>query len=88
MEDKTTSVTLNGIRSDEWVKLNPGVIGFYRVRYPPELLAEFVPAIRDKTMTPLDRLGLLDDLFAMVQCGESSTVDVCYCCTIWLLDPF
>lgn len=45
------------------------------MRYPPELLVEFLPAIKNKILPPLDRIGLLDDLFAMVQSGESSTVD-------------
>ncbi|OXA64356.1 Puromycin-sensitive aminopeptidase [Folsomia candida] len=74
MEEKMVTVELPGIRSDEWVKLNPGAVGFYRVRYPPELLVEFLPAIKNKILPPLDRIGLLDDLFAMVQSGESSTV--------------
>lgn len=63
--------------------MNPGSVGFYRVQYPPELLQEFVPAIRNKTLLPLDRINLLDDLFAVVQSGESSTVDV-----LRILDAF
>jgi puromycin-sensitive aminopeptidase len=41
-------------------------VGFYRTQYPPEMLAQFVGAIHEKSLPPLDRLGLLDDLFAMV----------------------
>jgi puromycin-sensitive aminopeptidase len=46
------------------------------VQYPADLLNQFLPAIRSKSMPPLDRLGLLDDLFALVQSGQSSTVEV------------
>lgn len=62
----TGTLTLRGVAADEWVKLNPGTVGFYRTRYPSDMLARFTPAIRDKTLPPLDRLGLLDDLFALV----------------------
>lgn len=46
-------------------QINPGTVGYYRVRYPAKVLEQFVPAIMKKTLSPLDRLGLVDDLFAM-----------------------
>lgn len=58
-----------------WVKLNLGAVGYYRVNYSSEMLAAFVPSIVDLSMPPLDRLGLLNDLFAMVQGGHASTVE-------------
>jgi len=64
------------ISSDDWVKVNPSTIGYYRTRYTPELLINFVPSISSKTLPPLDRLGLLEDLFALVQAGLSSTDDM------------
>ena len=39
-------------------------------------MKELVSAIHHQTLPPLDRLGLLDDLFALVQAGHSSTVEV------------
>jgi puromycin-sensitive aminopeptidase len=78
MLDKPSMViTLDNVSENDWVKINPGTIGFYRCDYPPEMLREFVPAITDKTLPPLDRLGLVDDLFALVQAGQSPTVEVC-----------
>lgn len=50
-------------------------MGFYRTCYSPELLQQLVSAIGEQTLPPLDRLGLLDDLFALVQAGHSSTVE-------------
>lgn len=83
--EKTVMTTVLGERSGEfrledcpegvWVKLNPGTVGYYRVNYSSEMLAAFEPSIVDLSMPPLDRLGLLNDLFAMVQGGHASTVE-------------
>jgi puromycin-sensitive aminopeptidase len=59
-------------------QLNSGTVGFYRVHYPSEILAQFLPAIESKQLPPLDRLGLVDDIFALVQSGQASTVDVSF----------
>nr|XP_018910146.1 PREDICTED: puromycin-sensitive aminopeptidase-like [Bemisia tabaci] len=66
--------TIPNIEANEWIKLNPGTYGFYRTKYPRELLQQFVPSIESKTLPPLDRIGLLDDLFALVTSGKASTV--------------
>lgn len=50
-------------------------MGFYRTRYSTECLKQLVSAIDRQTLPPLDRLGLIDDLFALVQAGQSSTVE-------------
>ncbi|XP_045101162.1 puromycin-sensitive aminopeptidase-like isoform X2 [Portunus trituberculatus] len=76
LEGKTTKVVLDGISSCTWVKLNPGTVGYYRIQYPPEMLAQLIPAIQTKQLPPLDRLGIFDDLFSMVQAGHTSTVEV------------
>lgn len=54
---KTTSseVVVPDVGADDWIKINPGTIGFYRTQYPSEMLEKFVPAIKDKTLPPLDR---------------------------------
>lgn len=57
-------------------QLNPGTVGFYRVKYPAEMLEQFLPAIEQKLLLPVDRLNLLDDLFALVQSGQTSTTNV------------
>ena len=56
-------------------QMNAGQVGFYRTCYKPELLKHLVSAIDNQTLPPLDRLGLLNDLFASVQAGHYSTVD-------------
>ena len=45
----------------DWVKINPGQTGVYRVRYSPELLAKLAPAVKD--LSASDRIGLVDDAF-------------------------
>ncbi|XP_012284370.1 puromycin-sensitive aminopeptidase [Orussus abietinus] len=76
MSERTMNVVLEDVPADAWVKVNPGTVGFYRTRYDSEALSRFLPAIEDRSLPPLDRLGLLDDLFAMVQAGHDSTVEV------------
>lgn len=60
--------------SGRFYKLNPGHVGFYRIAYPDDLSAKLQQAILDKTLSPIDRLGVQDDYFAMSQAGIVSTV--------------
>jgi len=76
MDNKNMTIVIPNVKENEWVKLNPGTVGFYRVQYPPEMLEQFLPGIQQKLLPPVDRLGLLDDLFALVQSGQSSTTNV------------
>lgn len=75
LENESMEITLKNIKTTDWVKLNPGTIGYYRTKYVGNMLEMIVPSIRDMTLPPLDRLGLLDDLFALVQTGQTSTVE-------------
>jgi len=56
--------------------VNPGYVGFYRVKYPLEMLSTFVRPIREKTISAVDRLSLLDDQFALLQTGMGQTTEV------------
>lgn len=75
LSERTGEFRLEDTPEGVWVKLNLNVVGYYRVNYSSDMLAAFVPSIVDLTMPPLDRLGLLNDLFAMVQGGHTSTVE-------------
>jgi puromycin-sensitive aminopeptidase len=66
LEEGSASITIPDVGPEDWVKVNPGTVGFYRTSYPPELLHQLIPAIQDRSLPPLDRLGLIDDLFALV----------------------
>ncbi len=83
MEGKTLELEIPNVTNNEWIKLNPNTVGVYRVQYSSELLNLLLPSVSDKKLPPLDRLGLQNDLFAMVQSGRSSTVDI-----LKLMDAF
>jgi puromycin-sensitive aminopeptidase len=56
----------------DWVVLNDGAWGFYRVRYGPELLAGFSGAAAGGQTTPLERMALVSDTWAAVLAGKAS----------------
>lgn len=85
LSDKKAKITIPDVAPDEWIKLNPGTVGFYRTKYPTELLQQFVPSIEDKSLPPLDRLGLVDDLFALVSDVTSVCLHFEY---VFILNPF
>ncbi|XP_050337448.1 puromycin-sensitive aminopeptidase isoform X2 [Bactrocera neohumeralis] len=76
LDQKSMEVVLDDVTADDWVKINPGTVGFYRTRYSKEMLEKLLPAVRKMELPPLDRLGLIDDMFAMVQAGQASTAEV------------
>ena len=55
-------------------QLNPGQVGFYRVQYSSAMLERLLPAIRDNSLPPRDRLGLQSDLFALVNKNKFSLI--------------
>lgn len=76
LKTQNGELLLEGITDNDWIKVNPGIIGFYRTQYPSEMLERLIPAVQDQSLPPLDRLGLLDNLFALVQAGCANTVEV------------
>ncbi len=69
------SMLLPAVKSREWLKLNAGEGGFFRVRYPNSLLRSLRKPIEDKKFGPRDRLGLIRDVFALAESRELSTVE-------------
>ena len=61
-------IFVKNVAENSWVKLNPGLVCFYRVNYSTEMLDSLIPAIRDQSLPPIDRLGIQNDLFALVSC--------------------
>ena len=47
-------------------QVNSGTVGVVRVQYTSDMLEQLIPAIRDRTLPPKDRLGLQNDLYALV----------------------
>lgn len=74
LDKQSLDITLENVGENDWVKINPGTVGYYRTSYTSEMIEQFTPSITDMTLPPLDRLGLIDDLFALVQAGQTPTV--------------
>ncbi len=53
----------------EWIKLNPSQSGFYRVLYSSELFNNLTQAVESGKIETVDRLGFLDDVFALSHAG-------------------
>ncbi|EDV26424.1 uncharacterized protein TRIADDRAFT_22803 [Trichoplax adhaerens] len=75
LDEKSKSVTLQDVKQDDWVKINFGQFGFYRVRYTSDMLLKLVPAVANKVLSPRDRLGLQNDTFALTKAGLLNTTD-------------
>ena len=67
----TSSNTILPDYSD-WIKLNYGQHGFYRVKYDPYTLTRLGTAIRQKMIPTLDVAGIEDDLFSFTIAGHLS----------------
>ena len=53
-------VRLPGVQPGDWVKLNPDFVGFFRVAYGKEELAQLCAAIKTMSLPNLDRQELAD----------------------------
>lgn len=69
MREKTATVTVS---TKSWVKLNAGQEVPMRVLLGPEMLKRLSSGIRDKTISPIDRAGLINDAYALVKAGHMS----------------
>lgn len=57
------------------LKFNRGQSGFYRTIYNPRHLERLGTLVKDNQLTPLDRLGVLSDLFESAKAGKLPTVN-------------
>ena len=75
MESAELSLTLHPApygSGDEWVKVNPGQSGFYRVKYTEAELERLKAPVRSLTLPAQDRLGLQSDAYALAKAGHIS----------------
>ncbi|HIJ56291.1 MAG TPA: M1 family metallopeptidase [Deltaproteobacteria bacterium] len=74
LEDKTTKVRV-GNKAAAY-KVNEGQTGFYRVKYSDrDCLKDLGSRVLNKELPPVDRWGLENDFFALVQRGDYSLDD-------------
>ena len=59
----------------DWLKVNPGQTGFYRVMYGSEDLGRLADAVESGDLAPADRLGVADDAFALCRAGMLGVQD-------------
>ncbi len=57
----------------DWVVVNAGGHGFYRVQYAPPLLKKMAGAL--KKLAPIERFNLISDCFALAQSGAMPAPD-------------
>ncbi|VDM46294.1 unnamed protein product [Toxocara canis] len=72
LKDREQEFTVEGVEPNEWIKLNAGTTGFYRVDYPSDMLKALIKDISSKRLPVVDRFGITDDLFALVRAGRTS----------------
>lgn len=58
-----------------WMKLNLGETGFFRTAYSKDLLERLIGPVQNKNLEPIDRLGIVRDLFALAEGGVIPTTD-------------
>lgn len=57
------------------IKINTNESGFYRTAYSKELLSNLYEPVLNKDLPPVDRLGIIRDLFALSEGGVIPTTD-------------
>ncbi|MDQ3245132.1 MAG: M1 family metallopeptidase, partial [bacterium] len=68
------NILLGGLTA-KWVKLNSNESGFFRTAYSRELLDGLHEPVLNKILNPIDRLGIVRDLFALSEAGIIPTTD-------------
>ena len=64
------------IENEEFIKINQNETSFFRTAYSKELLDLLYKPIVEKTLSPIDRLGIVRDLFALSEAGIINTYEV------------
>ena len=72
LKDKSARFPVR-LKPHEWVSLNAGAEGVYRVDYPARMLAELREAVEKKSLSARERLSILSDAFALAEAGELAT---------------
>jgi puromycin-sensitive aminopeptidase len=68
------SVDVPVVEEIDWLLVNTEGTGFYRVRYAPDLLAALTSRAQTE-LSPIERYGLVDDMWAAVLAADATTVD-------------
>ncbi|KHJ45644.1 hypothetical protein D918_04381 [Trichuris suis] len=74
LDKRQDIVELTDFENSQWLKLNVGLSGFYRVQYSTALMKPMLPQLSEMTLAPVDRMQVCDDLFALARAGQVSHV--------------
>lgn len=75
MPDKKYMFAIRPAEEPGWIKFNPGHSALYRVAYTAKMWGQLANAVRNGELPEADRLGLLDDAFALSRAGYMRTSD-------------
>jgi puromycin-sensitive aminopeptidase len=64
---------INKLAKYDWLKLNLAETGIVRVDYPAAMLKNLAEAVSAKKLSAIDRLGIVRDVFALAESGQSPT---------------
>jgi len=73
LNESSDETTIGNFHNSDWVKVNPGCVGYFRVHYCNELLGKLAPAITNKSLPSIDRLNIQNDMFSLASAGYIST---------------
>merc|ERR1711962_183169 len=74
LDKQSMEVKISNIEEEDWIKLNPGFVEFYRVNYTSKDLEKLCQAVQSHQLSPVDRLNILDDVFSLISAGKMETV--------------
>jgi puromycin-sensitive aminopeptidase len=70
LTEREQEIILDNVADSDWVKLNAGMSGFYRVQYSDEMFKQLLNAVQTKKLRTEDRFNIANDLFALVKSGR------------------
>ncbi len=75
LKNKYDASLVVSARDDEWIKLNPGQTGYYRVLYDDAMQQQLHKATECHEISDIDALGLLNDLTVLASAGYKETAE-------------
>ena len=74
-EEVSSIIKLPEVSSPDLIKINPGLVGYYKVNYDLKEFSKLYDAVSYKALDLVDRLNILDDLFSLIESGRAKSVD-------------
>ena len=75
LTERQSEVVLKNTPASDWILLNPDLKGFYRTAYSNDMIKMLLTEVEKMTLGSLDRLGLITNMFAMINARKVKVVD-------------